>query len=416
MRICIVTTGHLSTNPRVVKEAAALVEAGHAVTVIRGHYAPWAVAMDADLEAQLGVQVKPVAFGPRLAPRWTYLVQTFRRRSALALWKAGLRTLQIATTASFPASYEYAATTRAIAADMYIGHYVGALPAAAQAAERTGVPFVFDAEDFHPGDPPEGPEHEDERSLIETILRAYLPRAAGVTAASPLMAQAYAAAFRVPEPTVVLNVFPEPGGGLPPSETGTIAPGPSVYWVSQTIGEDRGLEEAVQACAMARSRPHLYLRGNVEPGYRSHLEGIAVQGGAGGHVHFLPLAPPQELETLASGFDVGLCSDTGLTKNRDIALTNKIFSYLVAGIPVIMSDTLAHRHIAPELGDGCRIYRRGDPASLAAVLDGLLGDRGALTRARASAHRAGRTRFNWNVEKGRLVAFIEGTAATWRRA
>ena len=40
-RICILTPGHLSTNPRVVKEADALTGAGYEVNIIAADYALW---------------------------------------------------------------------------------------------------------------------------------------------------------------------------------------------------------------------------------------------------------------------------------------------------------------------------------------------------------------------------------------
>ena len=39
-RICLVSPGHLSSNPRLVKEADALHEAGYAVRVVAGDVTP----------------------------------------------------------------------------------------------------------------------------------------------------------------------------------------------------------------------------------------------------------------------------------------------------------------------------------------------------------------------------------------
>src|SRR5690625_6431809 len=46
-RICLVTTGHPSTNPRLVKEADALVEAGYNVHVVACKFLAWADMADA---------------------------------------------------------------------------------------------------------------------------------------------------------------------------------------------------------------------------------------------------------------------------------------------------------------------------------------------------------------------------------
>src|SRR5206468_8520292 len=48
-RICIVTAGHLSTCPRMLKAADALAAAGHRVRVVSARYIDWAVAADLEV-------------------------------------------------------------------------------------------------------------------------------------------------------------------------------------------------------------------------------------------------------------------------------------------------------------------------------------------------------------------------------
>ena len=134
-----------------------------------------------------------------------------------------------------------------VKADLYIAHYPAALPAAAKSAARHGARYAFDAEDFHLGDLPDLPKHEHERRRLRAIEGAYLPRAAYVTAASPGIADAYVKGYGIKRPAVVLNVFPLSRAPASTTPRGTVEPGPSLYWFSQTIGPDRGLEAAVAA-------------------------------------------------------------------------------------------------------------------------------------------------------------------------
>ena len=53
-RICLVTTSQPSANPRLVKEADALVAAGHDVHVVGAHWVDWATEADAALIAARG--------------------------------------------------------------------------------------------------------------------------------------------------------------------------------------------------------------------------------------------------------------------------------------------------------------------------------------------------------------------------
>ena len=180
-----------------------------------------------------------------------------------------------------------------------------------------------------------------------------------------------------------------------------------MYWFSQTIGPDRGLECALRAISLSASRPHLYLRGNVSSGYDRVLIELAEQIGVSQNLHFLPSALPSQMEHLAAEHDLGLISETGHTKNRQIALTNKQFSYLAAGVPMLMSDVSAHLEFASEVGQVAGLFKVNDPASLAELLDKRLQDPAELAALRCRAFNLAQGRYNWEVEKSVLVSQIK---------
>lgn len=404
VRICIVTPGHLATNPRVVKEALALAEAGHELHVVHGHYAPWAAPYDAQIR---GFATTRVSFGPHFTRHARYLRQSLTRRAAIALSRFRPLRTTLAPTAIAPVARDLAAATMAIEADLYIAHYVAALPAAARAARRHGGLYSFDAEDFHPGDLPDTPQSAPANRIISAIERKMLPGAAFVTAAAPGIADAYADRYGIARPEVILNVFPRGDAPAAPTARGTTQPGPSVYWFSQTIGADRGLECAVRGIAKAKTRPHLYLRGTPARGFAELLNALAAKEGVEDRIHLLAPESPGRMIHLAAKFDVGLVGETGETHNRRIALTNKQFTYLLAGIPMAMSDIEAHRAFVADVKGAAFLYGNGDPTDLAARLDALLGDPDALAEARHTAFRLGQERFNWECESTTLVSLVE---------
>jgi glycosyltransferase involved in cell wall biosynthesis len=333
------------------------------------------------------------------------MVQVLRQRASRLLVAAGVHHPAVVRGAWHPIAPDLVTAALSVRADLYIAHYPAALPAAAIAAQHHQALYAFDAEDFHLGDAPEGPEHHAERRMIHAIEARYLPGCAYVTAASPGIADGYVQAYGIPRPTVVLNVFPRSQGPSRSTSRGTAAP-PSIYWFSQTIGTDRGLECAVRAIGRARTRPHLYLRGTPAAGFLDCLRIIAREVGAGERLHVLPPTEPAEMARLAAAYDVGLVGETGHTQSRRIALTNKQFTYLLAGIPVLMSDIPAHRTFAPSLGEAARLYPVDDDAALAQALDALLGDPVSLATARNTAWRLGQERFNWDVEQSALLGCV----------
>ena len=89
---------------------------------------------------------------------------------------------------------------------------------------------------------------------------------------------------------------------------------------------------------------------------------------------------------------------------KDTDLTNKLFTYALAGIPMLLSDIPAHRQVQAEAGDAVQLFRREDPVSLAAVLDSWLAAPPAvLARARAAAYCLGQESWNWEREQTLLL-------------
>lgn len=395
-RICIVTASALGSNPRVVKEAQALTEAGHKVHVIAIRTLSLVDLRDDDIlrDAQWTCERLDL----RKASSWRV-----RRLAQLALRGLARVSGLIADGALSPMTPALIRAATARTADLFIAHYDAALPAAARAARRCGGLYAFDAEDFHPGDLPNESANAFDLRLIKAIETRNLPGCAYVTAASPGIADAYATAYGLARPTVVLNTFPMVRSPERATRSGAATPGPSIYWISQTIGPDRGLECAVRAIALSSARPHLYCRGHSAPGFAERLTALAAAQGVSERLHLLTPEPPSQMEALAASYDVGLVGETGCTPNRAIALTNKQFTYLAAGIPAVMSDIPAHRTFAAEAPDAAFLFETDSETSLAQCLDHLLGDADGLARARQSALTLGRSRFNWEVDRVKLL-------------
>ena len=402
MRICIITPGQIGSNPRVVKEADALVETGHDVHVIATKFSDFVEPLDQSIIARAKWTLQRIEFANARDWRLARLRQEF----AKAAFKLS-GSFRFAPQAHSPIADRLAELAANTPAELYVAHYVAALPAAAKAAALHGAMYAFDAEDFHLGDLPDAETHRWHKKILHTIESRFLPGATYISAAAPLIAEAYVQAYGVQEPTVVLNTFPR--GNAPESATakGTASPGPSIYWFSQTIGPGRGLETAVRAIAISNSRPHLYIRGTAMGDYINTLSTLAANCGTVDRVHFLGPRLPRDMERLGSAYDIGYVGELDETHNRQIALTNKIFSYLIGGLPIVASDIPAHRYMAPDLGPAMRLFSIGHADDLAAVMDSYLMDPEHLAAARATAWQLGQDRFNFETEAETLVSLVD---------
>ena len=410
--VCIVSPGNLASNPRVLKEAGALHGAGYDVTTIVCDYNEVLRQADDEIEALVPWKVIRVPRSRGEGVRARAVAQLARTLSTLGV---PIPVKVAALSARTPVE---ALMRRAplVPADLYIAHYVAALPAVTAAARRHGALIGFDAEDFHSGEGTGAPGDAFRMRMIEIVERSVLPACAHMTAAAPLIGKAYAARYGVACPSTVLNVFPLSMAPVEPTplriEEGV--PGLRSYWFSQTIGPDRGLQAFIQAMALATTRVTLDIRGSNRWGHGDALLALAASLGLGDRVKLLPMAAPAEMVRLAAEYDVGLSLETDVSENRRICLTNKIFTYLLAGVPVIMSDTPAQKLLAPDLGPAARLCTLADPAGLAAILDSLAS---ASSRAEASkaAWRLGRERYNWDREQEVLLQSVAAAFARQER-
>jgi glycosyltransferase involved in cell wall biosynthesis len=396
-RVCLVSSGNVSTNPRLVNAADALHAAGHDVRVVA-------------VDALPGNAARDVAVMRHRA--WRLGRVNLRRGDPIgAVNRITGAVLQKLLVPHRVSRYAGLLTRAACAepADVVIGYTFGALPAAVRAAERLGAIAGFDIEDLHAGELPDEPRYAAAQRAVADVERRYLPRCRTLTAASEGIADAVAAAYGVARPTVVLNTFPlreRPERPVTP-RSGR----PSLYWYSQVIGADRGIEDAIDAMGLLDIPVELHLRGTIGDAYAAALRTRAEGVGARDRLFLWPPAPPPELVALATQHDLGLALEQGATRSRRVAVTNKLLVYLLAGIAVAATDIPGQRAIMDEAPGAGFLYRPGDVAALSGGRGRLLGDPGLLARAKAAARAAGERRFNWETEAPRLVKYLE---EAWR--
>jgi hypothetical protein len=406
-RVCVVTAGHLSTCPRMLKAADALAGAGYRVRVVSARFMDWATAADREV---------------RRTRSWAWTEVDRDRASALPAWlwsgarcrAAGVAVrafappatpLWLATRAYSRAHGELLRAALAAPADLYYGGTTGGLAPTAAAARRAGVPYALDLEDFHSGESGGSPAGRRTDALAEHLERALLPGAAFLTAGSAAIAAAYREKYGV-APVAVHNTFPLPAA--PPSLAAPPGHGLRLYWFSQTIGCGRGLEDAVAAMGRAELGGELHLRGRPDGDVLDALRRLAAATAPGLAIVHHPPAAPDRMVELCAGYDVGLALEQPVTESRRLGLTNKGLTYVLAGLPVALTDLPGQRELARDLGEGALVCAPGDVAALAAGLRRWAGDPAALARARAAAWETARTRWHWEHprERGALLAAV----------
>jgi glycosyltransferase involved in cell wall biosynthesis len=234
------------------------------------------------------------------------------------------------------------------------------------------------------------------------------------------VADAFVDRYRVAAPVVAHNCHPWADRATLDGRTfQRRGRGLSLYWFSQTVGSNRGIQDAIRAAGHCSLPIEIHLQGSVADDVGRELNGLAEACGIGDALHFHEPVPPQELPSRAAEHDVGLAVETDEILNRRLAVTNKIFLYLVSGIAVAATDLPGQRSVMDTCPEAGALYRPGDVKALAARLDRWARDPDALEAAKHASLEAARTRWNWERESLAVVDIVErsvdrGTAAAAR--
>jgi hypothetical protein len=403
-KICLITPGHVASTPRLVKSADALQEAGYKVHVLAGAPFPPADILDANVLGN--ARWEYTSLRSRGGPT-ANLRKILRKLDRRLMAYGPFATVNRSASAHLAEARHLARRASQIGSDLYIGHCLGGLYAAAEAARKTHRLFGFDIEDYHDGETPEATEDMIEVRARFILQSRLLPKCRVLTAASPLIARKYLENYQV-DPITVLNVFPlsqAPETPVPALPITNDRPA-RFYWFSQTIGEGRGLEKMIEILALMSTPAELHLRGFVARGYAEHLQSTAIKKGLKRPLSFLAPGPPGEMARLASTADMGVASEEPPPLNKDICLANKIFIYLLAGIPQLLSNTAAQLAIGRDLGEAALVTDFSRPESAAKLLDSFLADPGRVVRARQAAWRHAHERYSWDVEKKVLLEAV----------
>lgn len=265
------------------------------------------------------------------------------------------------------------------APDVIHAHHPLVLPAALRAARRlsrSGRPcrVVYDARENFAGIPMEEQGSPRRHSvLVRQEATAIGEVDAVMTVSEPIASELHHRYGLSRRPTVVLNVpvRGEQGFGATVRDVTGLGPGVPLLVYSGGMSRARGIDVLVSALAelpdvhvvlVPVPYPH-----PMEPGLQALAEELGVQD----RLHITPPVGQDALVHYLSGADVAIHPMPGGSPNHDQALPNKLFEYLHARLPLVVSDArlMADFVRSNDLGG---VFRSGDAADLARVVREVL--------------------------------------------
>ncbi len=401
IKIVLITAGQPATNPRALKEAIALNEAGYDVNFLYCFWVDWGLHYDNNIiKENPGINWLMVGGNP-LINKTYYNFTKIKYKFYRLLNKLFPKNILFAQYAAIRCFSSLLREALNLKANFYIAHNLGALSIAAIAAKENNSKYAFDAEDYHRGQFDKGSVEYNKTVLLEN---KYLPGASYITAASPLIGEQYINHYQKPV-TVINNVF---SLNFLAKEINEPHQPIKLFWFSQTIGKDRGIEDIVMAIkGMPIGEFSLTLLGKHDESIKNYFLKLAGDSKQSFDINFLHPVSLDKIFEISAQHDIGLALETGRDKNNNLALSNKIFSYMLAGNAIIFSDTLAQKKFFDNNNNIGSLYCSSNIAMLSEILQFYLQNYSDLFLQKRNSKALAETKFNWESESKVFLNNIE---------
>lgn len=419
LAIVLLTANPLCNNPRVIKEATALAQAGYRVSVLGA----W---LDAGLKQRDQALLQTQSFNYTAVVDWTLDSFMVRLDRQLARVRNKLGALLYQAT-GIGNAWQFGNTSGALLraarnarADLYIAHSEAGMLVGSKLL-KDGYRVGLDLEDWFSEDLSTEARRLRPNKLLHQLEADLLKNGHHSTCPSVAMRDAFALEFDVAPPAVVYNAFPfadRLGITLVPHDRRNLQL-VSVHWYSQTIGASRGLEDLFAALPYLLSPIELHLRGKPVKGFDQWLAGQLPPAWRG-QVFVHETVPNDLLLARIAEHDIGFAGEMNFCKSRDLTVTNKILHYLLGGLAVVASDTAGQREVADLANaatavDGIApvvLYPSGDFLALAAQLNQFIVSKDRLHRAKEAALAAAKQVFCWENQVPVLLRSVQAALAS----
>jgi glycosyltransferase involved in cell wall biosynthesis len=303
-------------------------------------------------------------------------------------------------------------------ADIYHAIELNALPMCCIASALRRKPLVYEAYELHIPYPETSIAFwRRSAKFLMGFLALVLPRCAGVIATTPFYAQVMQKRFHLREVTVVRNIPPykvvQKSDRL--KQYLGLSPETRIALYHGSLQRNRGLDKLVRAAAFLEENVTIVLMGNGYGTTKEELAQLVITEGVADRVKFVPPTPLYEdlLDWTVSA-DIGLILYTAsYSLAVKLILPNKLFEYIMAGVPVLATQLDAVEEII-RIYDVGRIIPSVEPKDIGAAINAMLADREDLARMSHNALSAARRDLHWEKESSQVIHLYRNILAKIR--
>ena len=377
VKVCMHVRGIARTDERVMREAIALKEVDFAVTIL-------------DIEDNItrpveeeirGVHVKHV-----MRPGWLKPACFKPLRLILSMKKLISTTVKLIQTP----------------ADVYHAHDDNALVACYIAAMWHKSFLIFDAHEF----PLKDVAYKRWLSTLLTRLFTFIiRRCSGIITVSPPIAQEIRNLYRVSNVSLVRNiaVYQKPLNSDRLRQLLNLRSDTHLALYQGNLEDNRNLDTLVRAGTFLEKNIVIVLMGKGVGSTQARLESLIASERVDERVKIIPPVPYAELLEWTASADIGLITfSPNYSTSIRLCLPNKLFEYLMAGLPVLASPLDAVAELLKTYDVGWVVPSLA-PSDIGAAINAMLADSTAYMRMRRNALEITRHELCWEKECQRLI-------------
>jgi len=285
--------------------------------------------------------------------------------------------------------------------DVVHAHDVNTLPTAWLASVLSRSKLIYDAHEISTDR--EG--YASFRRMVGWVEKKLMPCAVGTITTTDTRAKFFAMAYKVPRPIVLQN-RPQYAQRAPKTEKIREYLGLSECWpivlYQGGLQQGRGLERIVDAALQIENAYFVFIGGGR---LELLLKEKTIQLGLEKRVHFIDTVSLDELPHYTASADIGLQPIENTCLNHYSTDSNKLFEYMMAGLPVVATSLPEVRKIIKQNEFGL-LVTPGDTNSLVAAIRQLVENEELRNTLRKNSIKTAE-KLNWEEQEGKLLALYK---------
>ncbi len=388
-KIALVTASHLSSCPRLLKEAELLDQQGYELHIVYLNSVPVIEELDrAIVQKNTHWNFYPIY--------WYGENSNFIQKWISKIKYQFFNLLKLNSDLIQSTSDVLINTTINIKADVYIAHHPSVLVAVAKAAEKYNAKYVYDVEDAFSFMNTKNIQYPDNK--VYYVETKYIHQASLLSFASPLYKNLYIQTFQLKNKMIdLLNVFNLNEFEVLQYKDRKDLKKISFYWHSQTIGLNRGLQDVISTLStFDHNKWELHIRGHHTLDVKNELLNSLVDKDAVESIFFHQAISSTELPLHTKEHDIGLALEAKISINRDLCISNKLLEYIASGLVIIATNTQGHSFIMEKLNAKDFTYSNKD--GLKKILASIFDSSFDLKKYKNDSMQLAKRELNWELQ------------------